>query len=1156
MAIQFILGPAGSGKSTYLQKSVTQLAMSMPERKFLLIVPDQFNMQTQKEMIIGHPNHAFSNIEVLSFSRLSHRILEEVGGEEIPVLDDTGKSLIIRHIAEGLRPELTVMGSKLGRVNFVHEVKSAISEFMQYGYGPDDVHEFLDSLSDRKQLAGKFKDLEILYRGFLKYKEDKFITREETLDKVRVGLHNSRLIKNAYIVFDGFTGFTPIQERVIEELMLLAGNVVFSFAVDADMDPYHEGGEQELFWLTRRSISRLKSIADKAGVVEDSPVYIKREEWDPDDTFTPADIRHLERNLFRYPFNTYQDKPEAIHMYVAANIREEIADTCQRISTLTKQEGYQYRDIAVVTGDLATYADDFVQIAQDFNIPIYMDYSRPVVMSPYIEAIRAAFDVVLSDFSTESVMRFLRTGYGDLTREACDELENYLFRTGRRGYSSYSKVWTVNANPRQEESEAQTNRRLELADRINSYREHILNQFGGLHNTNKKSGTLSNARDYSLAIYKLMSGCHMYQKLLDKSEYFAQIGDRVKESEYKQVYGKVIELLDQIVALVGDEPMTLREYRDILEAGFGEIKLGVIPQESDVVVVGDITRSRLKSQQIVFFLGVNESNIPGGISSGGLISDLDREYIKENTMMELAPTPREQIFTQRLYLYMNMTKPTKALYISYVQMDVEGKSQQASYLIHTLCKLFPKLQIEKSSSTHTVDGRVLPAGVHMLQMSLAELMREYVAGNLSDEDATYMALADAILCQEGMGKVAADVRQAGTAHMKSNPLAAEIAEKLYGRVINTSISRLEKFASCAYAHFLAYGMQIRPRTEFGFERRDMGDIFHAVLEEFANRLDEMGISWKDYSEEISHKMVDDILENLVMTYGETVLLSSARTLAMSKRMGRILRRTVDGLQYQIKQGEFVPTYFERVFKDKLEYTNEADGKPVSVNIRGKIDRIDICEDAGKKYLRIVDYKSGNRDFDINALYYGLTLQLSVYMKEALKKIKGAVPAGMLYYHISDPMIDSDAQISDEEATSKVYSDLKMKGVVSDNPDSIAKHDRSLSNQANVSSEVIPVGYKKDGLLKANSSVLSDAAFDIVLEYTEKELCKLSSRILQGEIDPIPYTMDANKSPCNYCDYKSICPIKSGADGYETCVHIKQSEVDIITAMKKELGHIE
>lgn len=1149
MSLQFVLGPSGSGKSEYLQDTLVKEAMSSPERKFLLVVPDQYNMKTQKDLVLRHPDRAFSNIEVLSFSRLSHRILEEVGGEQTPVLDDTGKSLIIRHVSEEIKDELNIMGKKLYRIGFVHEIKSAISEFMQYGIKPDEIKELISYSADRPALCAKLGDLELIYRSFLKYKEDKFLTREETLDIVQRSLHKSELVKNATIIFDGFTGFTPIQERVIQELLVYADRVCISLEMDENDDPYVIKGEQELFYLSKKTMARLGKLADRIKAETLSPVMLTRKT--SDDKKAP-EIRHLEKNIFRYPYSQYEDIPERLHVYQAKNVREEITDTCQRIRKLTDEQKLCYRDIAVVVGSMSTYADEISHIAEEFGIPVYMDYSRAVTLSSFIEALRSSLDIIEEDYSIDTVIRHLRCGFSPISMDECDELENFLLRTGIRGKASYNKLWNVTYSGHGDESEEQVIERLAKIDRINSIRERLneyLKPFEGL-------SAEDTVETYSRAFYEFMKNAGMYGKLLDAAENFEKAKDSVRSSEYRQIYRKVVDLLDQMVALTGSEKMSFKEYREILEAGYGEIKLGVIPQEADLVLVGDIERTRLPEVKALFFLGANDENIPGSISGGGLISDIDREFLK-NSEFELAPTPKEQMYIQRLYLYMNMCKPETELTISFVQMDTSGKSVRPSYIIDSIKQLFPKIEVASSKSTHTVDGVELPAGIHLAAMNYANLIREYAGGGLGERDTEHLFELSVILDSRDVSGLRKELEELAFERKEDISLAEDIANKIYGSIIRISISRLEKYAGCAYAHFLSYGLSLKERPEFSFERNNLGDIYHQVLERFATKLDENNISWMEYTSEQSDKWIDEILRSITDVYGETILLSSARNRAMIGRMSNILKRTVDGLSYQIRRGTFMPTDFEKKFSGKRVLTKD-DGTKFEMSVTGKIDRIDLFEENGRLYVKIIDYKSGNKDFDITSLYYGLQLQLAVYMKQAMlleaktHPGKQVEPAGMLYYHIQDPIIDADEDLEDGELTSEIYKKLRMKGLVNTDMDKLGHMDAVLCGPGSYKSDIIPVEITSKGELSVRSSAMSEDDIETVLDYADQKLDKLVLEIMSGNIDINPCGFQVDRLPCQYCDYSAICKIKSGIEGYMGKIISKEDEAMLLQKMKNEL----
>jgi len=1145
MSLQFVFGPSGSGKSKYLQETLVNASLRSPKKKFLLVVPDQYNMQTQKKMILLHPDRAFSNIEVLSFSRLSHRVLEEVGGEEIPVLDDTGKSLIIRLVANNLREKLPFIGGRLDKIGYIHEVKSAISEFMQYAITPDKVSELSKYSASRPSLANKLSDIEQIYREFLKFKEDNYITKEETLDIVRRSLHNSELIKGACIVFDGFTGFTPIQERVIQELLVVADEVTISLDLDDKDNPYVLDGEQELFLLSKKTVASIKKLADEASVIEKEPIYIGRNSLG--DSRNP-EIAHLEKNIFRFPYKVFSESVSNIHLYHAANMRDEVIDTCQRIRYLTDVKKLQYRDIAVVCGDLGGYADYFIETSALFNIPTFMDYSRSLTSSAFIEALLSALDVLSFDFSLESVMRYLRCGFSPLDREECDELENFLLRTGIRGYKAYCNTWSVNKKDKTD-SDKELEKIVHKNERINKYRQMIIDHFEPLMGLSEKS----NVEEMCRAFYVFMSNAKMQQKLLKRTEKLSSEGDVVRASEFKQIYAKVMDLLDQIVALIGTQVVTLSEFRDICEAGFAEIKLGTIPQESDTVIVTDMERSRLSDVKTLLFLGVNDANIPGNVSGGGIISDIDRDFLS-GTEIVLAPSPKEQIYIQRLYLYMLLSKPEEEIYLSYSAVDGSGKSIRPAYIIDLVKKLFPKLIDEPSYVTHMYGNKIMPASKEMTKEVYAGLMRAYSRGELTDEEKEEAINIGQLMSLLDMEEIRRQIENVAFEQFQISTLPNAVVDSLYGRILQTSISRLEKFASCAYAHFLSYGMALKDREEFGFEKNDMGDVYHKVLEQFSNKLTEQNLAWNDYSEEFSHKLVDELLESIASTYGDTVLVSSARRNALTKRMNRILKRTVDTLQYQLKQGDFIPDAFEQIFSQKREMT-DSDGQKIKINVNGKVDRIDLLEKDGRLYIKIIDYKSGNKDFDLTSVYHGLQLQLSIYMKQAMnfeKKTHGNLetyPAGMLYYHIADPIVDVEEELSDEDRTAAILKQLKMKGVVNSDRVNIGLIDHALAGSGSANSDIIPVSITSKDELSSKSNVLSSDDFEVVVNFADKKLEDIVKKIYSGDVSAIPCNMEGGYSPCKYCDYKSICKIDSGINGYEEKTYPKEDKDTILEKMK-------
>ena len=1122
MSLRFYFGPSGSGKSHRIYEEIMQRAAQEPGRNFLIIVPDQFTMQTQKDLVMRSDRGGILNIDVISFGRLSHRILEEVGTKEMPVLDDTGKSLVLQKIAADLKEQLPAMGSLLHKQGYIHEVKSAISEFMQYGISTQDMDKLIASAEKRGALAMKLRDLKTLYRGFQDYIRDHFITTEETLDVLRRSLVKSKILPDSVVIFDGFTGFTPIQNRLIQELMRVCEETIVTVTIGEEEDPYQMDGEQKLFHLSKKTVADLVKLAAEAEVTRGEDVFVKG----GPNRFTEAPaLCYLEQNLFRYQYEPYTEKQCEIRMFEALSPREEVHQTALYIRKLIREEGLTYRDIAVVIGDLEGYASYVETEFGQLEIPCFLDRTRGIVLNPMIEYIKSALQLYIRDFSYDTVFHFLRSGMADISREEIDELENYVIRTGARGYRTYSRLFTRKTEEMQQGSgQEDTERAEETMERLNRIRQQFADTVEILHMAPR-----AKAGEYVDHLYDFLEQNQVQQKLLNYQQRFEQEGDLAKAREYAQIYRLVMDLLDQIYELLGEEEISLQEFADILEAGFGEITVGTIPQNVDRIVVGDMERTRLKQVKVLFFLGVNDGNIPKNASKGGIISDMDREFLIESGT-EMAPSPRQQMYIQRLYLYLNMTKPSERLYLSYAKVNSDGKGIRPSYLIDTVRKLFPQLAVEypqNRSRLEQIEGRQEGARY------LAEELREYADGTLREEERQdfYLMYRAYEADPEGRDRLTA----AAFRRYKESGLSRIVARALYGRQLENSVSRLETYAACACRHFLQYGLSLQEREEFGFEVSDMGNVYHAVLENFAGKLAESGRTWWDFDENFATQAIKEAVEGYAATYGETVLYSSARNEYAITRMSRILTRTVLTLQQHLKQGSFQPDDYELSFRfaENLDSIHVDLSEEEKMHLQGRIDRIDVSEDAEHVYVKVIDYKSGNKKFDLAALYYGLQLQLVVYMNAAMElesrkhPDKEIVPAALLYYHIDDPTIETPVELTQEQINEEILTKLRMNGVVNSDPAVVERLDRFLQDK----SKVIPVEKKKDGSFSARSGILSREELQVVSAYVDTKIRQIGREILDGKIAANPYEK-GNEEACTYCAYKKVCGFDGSIPGYE------------------------
>ena len=912
--------------------------------------------------------------------------------------------------------------------------------------------------------------------------------------------------------------------------------VIVSVTLGEGENPYRIMGEQELFYLSKKTVRDLQKWAQKRNVRQAEDVYLGKGGLP---RFRESrELAHLEKQLFRYPLKPYEDSQKdsipAIQIREAMSPAGEVRGACILIKKLVLEQNYSYRDIAVVTGELETYGDFFEREAATYDIPVFIDRTRGILLNPFLEYIRSALRIVLQNFSYESVFHYLRSGLADFTMEETDLLENYILATGIKGRKKWGELFTRNAT-----------------EQINELRERLYGQMTPLLQKQER------ASDYVKALYEFIVAGRIQEKLLIFEEKFRADGEEERAKEYAQIYRLVMELLNQIEGLLREEAMTLQEFADILDSGFAEIEVGTIPGGVDRVIVGDMERTRLNQVKVLLFLGVNDGNIPRNANKGGIISDIDREFLKDSDI-ELAPTPRQQMFTQRLYLYMNMTKPSERLYLSYARISSDGKTLRPSYLIDTVKALFPcayqgNLMEGKESVTERIMGKkdALPY--------VAEELRERAqgrAGGMTDEE--FFSLCRIYWEDSAFRGQMEKLLQAAYEHYEHKPLGAMIARMVYGTVLENSVSRLERYAACAYAHFLQYGLNLKEREVFQLQNADLGNIYHEVLEVFSHCLKEHGYTWLDFPKEEGEQLLREALENCSMRYGETILYSSARYQYMIERMYRILKRTIWALKEQLKSGKFLPEAFEMSFSrvENLDAVNITLSEEEKMKLRGRIDRLDTCEDEDHIYVKVIDYKSGNKKFDLAAVYYGLQLQLIVYMNVAAEMMKKShpdkevVPAALLYYHVNDPMIKSEEELSPEQVNDQLLKELRMNGLVNDSEEVIGLLDGSFATK----SSIIPVERKSDGSLSARSSVVNRQDYEVISNYVNQKMHQFGTEILQGNIEVNPCEQ-GNTESCTYCTFREICAFDGKIPGFEKRkpghgMDVLKDEQDILEKMRK------
>lgn len=1100
MPLKFVFGPSGSGKSSYLYQHVIQESMKYPERNYIVLVPEQFTMQTQKDLVMMHEHKGIMNIDVLSFARLAYRVFEETGGGGLPVLDDEGKNLILRKIAGDYESELKMLGGHMKKQGYISEVKSVISEFTQYDIGEDEIERVMESAGESSRLYYKLADIRLLYRGFTDYLREKYITKEELLDVLSREVEKSERLKNSTVVLDGFTGFTPVQDRLLGELMRHCREVIVTVTMDRRENPYVYEHPYQLFALSKQMVTSLLQIAKQNKIPVEEPVELyDHVPW----RFKEQEaLAFLEKHLFRYGAGAYEKEQEQVKLHLAKNPREEAYAVAEQVRRMMREDGYRLRDIGVIVSDMDVYADHLKQAFIKYDIPFFMDHKRSILLNSFVEYIRSVLHMAEQSFSYESVFRFLRTNLAGFTYEEIDELENYVIGLGIKGYKHWQEKWT-----RKLKGMAQEN-----LDKMNHYRRQLVEKVDGLiYVLRQRRKTVA---DITRAIYEFMVQENLQVRLAEQEELFKAKGELALAREYAQIYRIVIELFDKFVELLGDEEVSLSEYCKLLDAGLEEARVGVIPPEVDQVVIGDMQRTRLKDIKALLFAGANDVYLPGALLRTGLLSELDREKFAREKLT-LSAGGKEKAYVQKFYLYLNLTKPSEKLDIYYSKVSADGKSVRPSYLIQELQKLFPKLKVRD-------EERYLKEQELTENIGFDRMIREFVQKR-HETDGAWCELYNWYKKNPKWQEKVERFLEAGYYRKPLDALTEEAAKRLYGEEFETSITRMERFAVCAFSHFLTYGLGLREREEYDFQAADLGNVCHRALERFSYKVERETGDWLKLTEEQRNQYVEESVEEAIADYGNSILYSSSRNAYLIVRMKRMLEKTVWALTKQLAAGDFKPSAYEMRFAN------------------GKIDRVDTCEDGDCIYVKVIDYKTGSKSFDVTALYHGLQLQLMVYMDAALQleqkkhPQKEILPAGVFYYRIQDPLIDRPKEGEEQES---ILKELKPDGMISLEKEVLEHLDHCMVGE----SSVIPVKYNKNGSLSKSSKAASAQDFYLMMKYAVNKVEEIRQKILSGDVKVNPYRRGTETS-CDYCSYRQICGFDTKMEGY------RYREIDVMSVDK-------
>lgn len=1122
MSIRFIIGRAGTGKTRACLDAVRQELIRQPAGPpLILLVPEQATFQTEYALASTPGLPGFIRAQVLSFRRLAYRVLQEVGGAARAHIGELGKRMLLRRLLDHRKGQLKAFRRSAGQPGFTDTLASALGEMKTYCVGPADIEQALSLLQDTgetDQLTNKLEDISLLYCDLEEAMAGRYTDPDDYLNLLANRLKQSEAVRGSTVWVDGFSGFTPQEYRVLAALAGIARQVNITLLLGAE-SLAGKPDETNMFYNIRETYEMLAEMAVQEKIALERPLILDG----GNHRYFSSSIAYLEKNYFNLLAPPMSEQAAGVTLVTAANPGAEVEGVAREIIALCRDRGFRYREIGIILRDLGAYADLISTIFADHGIPVFIDQKRQVMHHPLVELVRAALEVAVTDWTYNPVFRFLKTDLAPVSREEVDLLENYVLAHGIRGSRWIDgKPWVYRRQLSLEEDLEITELEAMELETINRIRGQAVCELAVFTKAFNQSET---TREKTAALYSLLDAMEVPQHLESWSKKNEAEGRLVAAREHAQVWNGLMALLDQVVETLGDELLNGAEYSAMLDAGLESMRLGLIPPGLDQVMVGSLERSRSPGLRVAFVMGVSDGVLPARLAEQGILTETERDRLRL-LGLNLAPGVRRRLFNEQYLVYIALTRAAEHLYLSCPLADEEGGAIMPSQVLARVRELLPNVE-ERSWPVEPdpafLDDLEFVTNPQRSLSYLAARIREARAGS-----PIHPLWWDVYTWFVG-SRYKTDCARVLAGLFYSNregKLPSGLGRVLYGRPLRTSVSGVEKFRACPFAHFLSHGLNLRERAEFRLGAPDVGQFFHASLKLFGDRVNEQGIAWGQLNREQCKNMAGEVVDQLAPKLQSEILLSSERSRYITGKLKRIVQRAAQVLCEHSRRGRFQPVGLE------LYFGPDGDLPAVTFTLRdgsemlltGRIDRVDAVQGEAGVYLRVIDYKSGKLTIDLPDIYHGLRLQLLAYLDVALmhaQKLAGGaegLPGAILYFRIDDPLIKTDGGIPQEDVLEKrLLQELRMTGMVLADSTVVKLMDTELAAE----SDLIPVRIKKDGDFAARSTVFTREQFELLRAFLRVQLISAGSDIIDGVVDIAPLRRGTVRS-CRYCPFKPVC----------------------------------
>ena len=1114
MGLRIIYGKSGSGKSTFCFKEIANLINT--EKKIFIITPEQFSFTAEKKLL-DEVGNSVINAEVITLSRMAYRVLQEIGEAKKQKLTKCGKAMLIFSILGDNKKDFKFLNKTDENIEIA--IKE-ITEFKKHGITIEDLEKEKENLDD-EYLKTKLSDMILVYKNFEESLRGEYIEENDLLDILAQNIEETDFIRDSIIYIDEFSGFTYQEYKILKEFIRIAKQVTLTITTD-NLDKETDPGT-DIFYSNKVTLGKILNLVDENNLKLEKPIFLEGTK-----RFKTDELEHLEKNIFAPRYKKYEKEVSNIHLFLAKNQYSEIENVAKRIIKLVKENNLRYRDISVITEDLDVYSNLIRAIFNEYNIPVFIDEKRDLNQNIIVQYVLSIFEIYSKNYSKDSVFNYLKLGFSKLEENDIFKLENYCTKWGIK-QNKWKKDFTFGIT---DETKEKINYLNELRKEIINPLEELKSKFGNVEETCK-------------AVYMFLKEQNIEEKINIKIQNLNDLGLLDLAKEYEESYKIILNIFDEMCLIFGKDKLSMDKFIGILKIGLKNSELGKIPGTQDQVIVGDTERSRSHKVDVCFIIGLNDGSFPSVNRVEGFFGDKDREILKQDGI-EIANGTIDNLYEENFNIYKAFSTAEKEIYLSYASSETDGKSLRPSMIVNKIKRIYPKL-IEKSDiieKTYYITNK---------QKTYEELLENIASlkDNKKIDDIWYLVYEYYKKDNEYKEKLEKDLEAIDYTNLPKN-INKELINKLYGNTLKTSVSKLEKYASCPFSYYLKYGLNLKEKEELKVQSFDTGSFLHEIIDEFFKEVKRQDIKLVSFLEDESkiNIFVSKIIENKLDFGRKYSFSATTKYKVLVKRLERIITRALKYIIEGLVNSDF------NIEGTEIEFDENGKYRPIQIEITesgrkieiiGKIDRIDTAQDEDGKYLRIIDYKSSAKDIDLNEVYAGLQLQLLTYMNAVVKE-EDLMPAGVLYFDMLDKIVSKNNRISDEEIEDEIRKSFQMKGLIVADVKLIKMQDHTLKTG---SSKIIPASLNKDGEInKSWTKGVSKDEFKILQDYIYKTIKQIAKEILSGNVDIKPYNKNGD-TPCNFCPYKTICMFDTRLTGNKYNYIPKKSRDDVIKKIIEE-----